>query len=136
MPDEQGHGTQENQSNGPGVNVATGQNPPSTTPADAGAENGPGSQEPAKFQNKSRAEILASYAEAERKIQEQAEAINQAQAFIKGVEDNFVADQKTGRIDWNDEQLALLAKNRLFRSREIRIFEQCQASVASACTWV
>ena len=112
MPDGQGHGTQENLSAGPGVNVEPGQNPPSTTP-EPGAENGPVSPEPAKFQNKSRGEILASYTELEKTLQEKAETINQAQAWIKNVEDNFVADPKTGRIDWNDEQLALLAKNRL-----------------------
>jgi len=113
MPDGQGHGTQENLAEGPGIDVATGQNPPSTTPAGAGAENGPGANEPSKFQNKSRAEILASYTALEKTLQEKAETINQAQAWIKSVEDNFVADQKTGRIEWNDEQLARLAKNRL-----------------------
>jgi len=113
MPDEQGQGTQDNLNAGPEPAVANGQNPPSTTPADAGAENGPGTKEPAKFQNKSRAEILSSYTDLEKKIQEQAEIINQAQSWIKGVEDNFVADPKTGRIDWNDDTLAQLAKNRL-----------------------
>lgn len=113
MPDEQGHGNQENLAAGPGVNVEPGQNPPSTTPDASGAENGPGSAEPAKFQNKSRADILATYTELEKKIQSQAETINQAHTWIKSVEDNFVADQKTGRIEWNDEQLATLAKNRL-----------------------